>query len=139
MIADSGASDEESPRVPSAFAAFAAAQPFALARYQREALAAMDEPGTSIVLVAPTGSGKSLVADAAIWSALQNGRGARFLVVEGTNQASAVRISTSAQAPAASITASRLRSLSKLVLERCESHPSTSTITRSIGNRTSTT
>jgi len=44
------------------------------------------------------------------WSALQNGRGARFLVVEGTNQAYAVRISTSAQAPAASITAPRIAS-----------------------------
>jgi Copper amine oxidase N-terminal domain len=44
------------------------------------------------------------------WSALQNGRGARFLVVEGTNQAYAVHISTSAQAPPASITAPRIAS-----------------------------
>lgn len=44
------------------------------------------------------------------WSALQNGRGARFLVVEGTNQAYAVRISTSAQAPSASVTAPHITS-----------------------------
>ncbi len=42
------------------------------------------------------------------WSALQNGRGARFLVVEGTNQAYAVRVSSSAQSPPASITAPRI-------------------------------
>lgn len=42
------------------------------------------------------------------WSALQNGRAARFLVVEGTNQAYAVRVSTSAQAPPASLALPRI-------------------------------
>jgi hypothetical protein len=37
------------------------------------------------------------------WSALQNGRAARFLLVEGTNQAYAVRVSSSAQAPPTSV------------------------------------
>ncbi len=44
------------------------------------------------------------------WSALQNGRAARFLVVEGTNQAYAVRVSTSAQAPPASVAVPRIAS-----------------------------
>ena len=39
------------------------------------------------------------------WSALQNGRGVRFLVVEGTNQAYGVRVATSAQAPPANVAA----------------------------------
>ncbi len=44
------------------------------------------------------------------WSALQNGRAARFLVVEGTNQAYAVRVSSSAQAPPASVAVPRIAS-----------------------------
>ncbi len=44
------------------------------------------------------------------WSALQNGRGARFLVVEGTNQAYAVRVATSAEAPPANIAMPRITS-----------------------------
>lgn len=44
------------------------------------------------------------------WSALQNGRDARFLVVEGTNQAYAVRVATSAQAPPASVAMPRIAS-----------------------------
>jgi Copper amine oxidase N-terminal domain len=44
------------------------------------------------------------------WSALQNGRGARFLVVEGTNQAYAVRVATSAQAPPENIAVPRIAS-----------------------------
>ncbi len=45
----------------------------------------------------------TLNGESADWSALQNGRRARFLVIEGTNQAYAVRLATSAQAPPTNI------------------------------------
>ncbi len=63
---------------PEGFARFAAELPFALSAYQREALAALERPGVSVIVVAPTGSGKSVVADAAIWQALELGKGAVY-------------------------------------------------------------
>src|ERR671932_2226601 len=66
------------PSIPEIFSPFAARLPFALAAYQCAALQALATPGTSVVVVAPTGSGKSLVADAAIWQALQQGASAAY-------------------------------------------------------------
>jgi superfamily II DNA or RNA helicase len=50
---------------------FVAALPFTLSTYQQEALAHLAVAGRSLIVVAPTGSGKSVVADAALWQALQ--------------------------------------------------------------------
>jgi ATP-dependent RNA helicase HelY len=47
--------------------------PFSLSAYQHQALAVMMQPGQSAIVVAPTGSGKSVVADAAVWQALREG------------------------------------------------------------------
>src|SRR4051812_32248798 len=66
------------PSIPRSFSPFTARLPFTLAAYQCEALQALATPGTSVVVVAPTGSGKSLVADAAIWQALQQGTSAAY-------------------------------------------------------------
>jgi len=63
---------------PQAFGAFAAELPFPLAAYQRQALEALAEPNLSVIVVAPTGSGKSVVADAAIWQALTAGATAAY-------------------------------------------------------------
>ena len=64
------------------FERFTAELPFLLSAYQEEALLALATPGFSVIVIAPTGSGKSVVADAAIWQALEPvlgaaGRGAR--------------------------------------------------------------
>ena len=60
-------------------AAFAAGLPFTLSDYQRRALAALDAAPESVVVVAPTGSGKSVIADAAIWQALSRGATAAYV------------------------------------------------------------
>jgi len=51
----------------SSFAPFLGSLPFTPSAYQRDALAALAGPHVSLVLVAPTGSGKSVVGDAALW------------------------------------------------------------------------
>jgi superfamily II RNA helicase len=61
-----------------AFAPFVAGLPFRLSAYQQAALEALSRPGVSVVVVAPTGSGKSVVADAAVWQALESGPGAAY-------------------------------------------------------------
>jgi hypothetical protein len=58
---------------------FAAGLPFSLSDYQRRALAALDAEDESVVVVAPTGSGKSVIADAAIWQALSRGATAAYV------------------------------------------------------------
>ena len=57
---------------------FVAGLPFSLSAYQAEALAALEAPETSVVVVAPTGSGKSVIADAAIGQALTRGATAAY-------------------------------------------------------------
>ena len=57
---------------------FVAGLPFSLSAYQEEALAALEAPEASVVVVAPTGSGKSVIADAAIWQALSRGATAAY-------------------------------------------------------------
>jgi ATP-dependent RNA helicase HelY len=51
---------------------FAAGLPFDLDRFQREAIEAVDED-SSVLVAAPTGSGKTVVAEFACWLALQRG------------------------------------------------------------------
>ncbi|MGE0726787.1 MAG: DEAD/DEAH box helicase [Acidimicrobiia bacterium] len=48
-------------------------RPFALDRFQREAIAALDA-GASVLVAAPTGSGKTVIAEEAVDRALQAGR-----------------------------------------------------------------
>lgn len=76
---DDGAGEPAGTPVPPPFAPFAAALPFRLSDYQREALAALARPDTSVLVVAPTGSGKSVLADAAIWQAIQHNQGAAYV------------------------------------------------------------
>ena len=57
-------------------AAFAAARPFPLDEFQVRALDALDA-GRSVLVAAPTGSGKTLVAEYAIARALAAGRSTR--------------------------------------------------------------
>src|SRR3989442_7352195 len=52
--------------------AFASRLPFSLDRFQREAIEALDD-GESVLVAAPTGSGKTVVAEFACWLALQSG------------------------------------------------------------------
>jgi hypothetical protein len=61
-----------------AFAPFTAGLPFRLSDYQQAALEALSRPGISVVVVAPTGSGKSVIADAAVWQAQESGRAAAY-------------------------------------------------------------
>ncbi|MCZ7525963.1 MAG: DEAD/DEAH box helicase [Acidimicrobiia bacterium] len=58
-------------------AGFEAARPFALDPFQREALDALDQ-GRSVLVAAPTGSGKTLVAEYAVRLALEAGRKAFY-------------------------------------------------------------
>ena len=51
--------------------------PFPADRYQREAAAAVDR-GESVVVAAPTGSGKTVVAECAVHRALRRGRRAVY-------------------------------------------------------------
>lgn len=53
--------------------AFAASLPFTLTAYQRRALEVLFDSDASLIVVAPTGAGKSVVADAALWQALSTG------------------------------------------------------------------
>ena len=48
-------------------------RPFELDRFQREAIAALDA-GASVLVAAPTGSGKTVVAEEAVVRALAAGR-----------------------------------------------------------------
>ena len=52
--------------------AFAARFPFALDRFQREGIAALVD-GRSVLVAAPTGAGKTVVGEFAVWYALQRG------------------------------------------------------------------
>jgi len=54
-------------------AAFAATLPFALDDFQRDALAAIED-GKSVLVTAPTGAGKTIVADFAAFRAMATGR-----------------------------------------------------------------
>ncbi len=69
------------PKTPSrnasARAAFEASVPFALDDFQREALDALDQ-GKSVVVSAPTGSGKTVVAEYAVSVALHEGKRAFY-------------------------------------------------------------
>src|SRR5688572_6448316 len=51
---------------------FAAGLPFPLDHFQREAIEAVDS-GSSVLVAAPTGSGKTVVAEFACWLALETG------------------------------------------------------------------
>src|SRR5919199_1984574 len=53
--------------------AFARGLPFALDPFQREAMAALEQ-GESVLVTAPTGAGKTLVADFAAFRAMATGR-----------------------------------------------------------------
>lgn len=56
---------------------FAALYPFALDPFQREAIAALAE-GRSVLVTAPTATGKTVVAEFAVWRALREGRRAVY-------------------------------------------------------------
>ena len=56
---------------------YLATLPFAADRFQREAAEAFDQ-GASVVVAAPTGSGKTVVAEAAIASAVAAGKRAAY-------------------------------------------------------------
>ena len=61
------------PEPGPAFADFAAAFPFALDEYQRDACAHI-EAGSGVLVAAPTGAGKTVVGEFAVFSALREGR-----------------------------------------------------------------
>ena len=56
----------------SALADYEATLPFALDPFQREAIAVL-ERGESVMVAAPTGTGKTAVAEFAVWAAQQRG------------------------------------------------------------------
>src|SRR5215470_5693848 len=56
--------------IPAGIQAFAARYPFPLDPFQLEAIAHLDQ-GRSVLVAAPTGTGKTLVAEYAIWLAQQ--------------------------------------------------------------------
>ncbi len=69
--------DAPEPSLTPEAAAFFAGQPFRPDRFQVEAVAAV-EAGRSVVVTAPTGAGKTLVAEAAVHLALQESRRAFY-------------------------------------------------------------
>src|SRR5688500_15365770 len=52
--------------------------PFTPTAYQRRAFTLLSESDASLIVVAPTGAGKSVIADAAIWQAVEGGGGAVY-------------------------------------------------------------
>jgi ATP-dependent RNA helicase HelY len=60
-------------RTPAGIEAFAARYPFPLDEFQIEAMRQLDA-GQSVLVAAPTGTGKTLVAEFAIWRAQQRGQ-----------------------------------------------------------------
>ena len=58
--------------------AFEAGLPFRLAAWQRRAVEVVFGTEESLIVVAPTGAGKSVVADAAIWEAVEGGGSAVY-------------------------------------------------------------
>src|SRR5215469_9910027 len=61
---------EAGRNIPAQIQAFAARYPFPLDPFQLEAIAHLDQ-GRSVLVAAPTGTGKTLVAEYGIWLAQQ--------------------------------------------------------------------
>jgi ATP-dependent RNA helicase HelY len=68
---------EQSSQVDALVAEFSRTLPFPLDPFQREAIAAL-AAGQSVLVAAPTGTGKTAVAESAIWMALREGKRAFY-------------------------------------------------------------